>query len=405
MTPPCIIIGASHAGAQLALSLRQQGWQDEILVISNEDALPYQRPPLSKTFLSGEKNTDQILIRPMAAFEKAQVDFLFNTQVININRQDNALELDNGQSLAYSKLALCTGSSAIKIPLPGHDKKGVHYLRTQQDAINIRQHAAADKHAVIIGGGFIGLESAAILCKMGMKVSVLEAQDRLLKRVVCENISNFYEKTHQQAGVSIHTNTQAASINGEERVNSVIDKIGKEYKADLVIIGVGVHPNVQLAQDCGLDIDNGIVINGFAQTRDADIVAAGDATFFHHDFYRKNMRLESIQNAMDQAKSAAASLCGKSLGFSHIIPRFWSDQYDFKLQIIGISDGFDKIEIRGNINEGKSFSVFYLKENKLICAAMVNAPRVLMKAQACITQQSVLSSQALDELFEQSPVL
>ena len=400
MSNPCIIIGASHAGTQLALSLRQQGWQDEILLISDESSLPYQRPPLSKSFLSGEKKVDDIFIRPSSAFEKANVSFLLNTRVTKINRQDKTLLLSTGETLQYAKLALCTGASALQIPLAGNDKKGVHYLRTLQDAQSIRQYVAKDKHAVIIGGGFIGLESAAILNKMGMKVTVLEAQERLLQRVVSIQVSDFYHKAHTQAGVNIRHKTCATSINGHEQVTSVTDQDGNQYPADLVIIGVGVRPQIQLAQDCGLSVENGILINEFAQTSDPDIVAAGDATCFYHSIYQRDIRLESIQNAMDQAKAAAASLCGKTIDFSATIPRFWSDQYDLKLQIIGLSDGYDQLEIRGEMETGKSFSIFYLKNSKLLCAAMVNAPRVLMKAQQFIKIQQPITAQDLDEIFK-----
>ncbi len=400
MNNPCIIVGASHAGAQLALSLRQQGWQDEILLISNESSLPYQRPPLSKNFLSGEKKSDDIFIRPSSAFEKADVRFLLNTRVTNINRQDKTILLSTGKTIQYAKLALCTGASALQIPLAGNDKKGVHYLRTLQDAQSIRQYVAKDKHAVIIGGGFIGLESAAILNKMGMKVTVLEAQERLLQRVVSTPISDFYHKTHTQAGVNIRHKTSATSINGHEQVTSVTDQDGKKYPADLVIIGVGVRPQIQLAQECGLNIENGILINEFAQTSDPDIVAAGDATCFHHSIYKRNIRLESIQNAMDQAKAAAASICGKTIDFSATIPRFWSDQYNLKLQIIGLSEDYDQLEIRGDIKAGNSFSLFYLKKSKLLCAAMVNAPRVLMRAQKYIQLQLPITALDMDEMFK-----
>ncbi len=405
MNKTCIVVGASHAGVQLALSVRQQGWLGEIIIVSEEAGLPYQRPPLSKTFLSGEKNSEQILIRPQDVYEKANVQFRFNSRVLEINRANKTVALQGGESLHYDKLALCTGASAITIPLPGinktgMDKQGVFYLRNQQDAQAIREHIAQVKNVVVIGGGFIGLECAAILNQQGLQVTVLEAQERLLQRVVSPQVSEFYQGLHENQGVNIVTNALAKSIETSEckhqKVSSVTCQNGKQYPAQMVIIGVGVRPNTGLAKNCGLDTDNGICVNEYAKTSDPDIVAAGDCTAFYHELYQRSIRLESIQNAMEQAKAAAASICGKQVQHKDFVPRFWSDQYHLKLQMIGLADGYDQVVVRGEINSQGNFSAFYLKQGKLVSVSAVNMPKVLMKAQGHIKTQVPVSVEDID---------
>ncbi|MEH6347832.1 MAG: FAD-dependent oxidoreductase [Bermanella sp.] len=402
MNKTCIVVGASHAGAQVALSVRQQGWLGEIIIVSDEAGLPYQRPPLSKTFLSGEKSSEQILIRQQDVYEKANVQFRFNSTVQDIDRANKTVTLQDGESIQYDKLALCTGAGAINIPLPGinktgMDKQGVFYLRNQQDALNIREHITQVKNVVIIGGGFIGLECAAILNQQGLQVTVLEAQERLLQRVVSPEVSQFYQNLHTTQGVSIVTNALAAAIEGDgQQVSAVTCKDSKQYPAQMVIIGVGVRPNVELAKNCGLEIDNGICVNEYAETSDPDIVAAGDCTAFYHDLYRRSIRLESIQNAMEQAKAAAASICGKQVPHKDFVPRFWSDQYHLKLQMIGLPEGYDQVEIRGDMTSQERFCVFYLKADKLISVSTVNMPKVLMKAQGFIKTQERVSIEDID---------
>lgn len=395
----CVIVGSSHSAAQLALSTRQQGWQGEILIIGEETQLPYQRPPLSKDFLAHTKQAHELLIRPSEAYEKANIEFRLGSAVESIQRQEKKLILKNGDTIHYDKLALCTGASALKIPLPGSELQGVHYLRSLKDAQIIRDQFNPDKPVIIIGGGFIGLECAAALRALGAKVTVLEAQSRLLKRVVSPEVSEFFQILHQNKGVNVVTNTQVSQIEGEQYVTGVTCTNGQQFSAGQIIIGVGVTPNTQLALQCGLAVENGIKINEFAQTSDPDIVAAGDCCSFYHSLYKKEIRLESIQNAMDQAKAAAASVCGKEAAFNQTIPRFWSDQYQFKLQIIGLSQGYDKIVIQGGITHQENFAAFYLKDNKLISASVVNMPKLIMKAQQMIQSQKIVSEEDLKDMF------
>jgi len=399
MNAPCVIIGSSHAAAQLSISIRQQGWEDDIIVIGKETHLPYQKPPLSKAFLSENKSLEHFLLKPRNAYEKAQVTLKLGSGVTEINRQDKSVTLENGEVILYSKLALCTGAESIELSLAQQHLEGIHYLRSADDALRLKNEITPQKNAVIIGGGFIGLEVAAVLNEKGMNVTILEAQDNILQRAVSPEVSQFIAQLHQSVGVTIKTNTMAEAIEGTDHVTAITCQTGESIPADLVVIGVGVLPNTALAEQCGLAIDNGVCINEYAQTSDVDIVAAGDCTHYFHALYQKGVRLESIQNALDQAKSAAASINGKQLSFTSNVPRFWSDQYDVKLQICGLIDGYDNIKIEQNIQQ-KKFNALYLKNNKIVAAVAINNPKLLAKAQVLIKSAQLITPQQLDAFFD-----
>jgi len=370
MTKQCIIVGGSHAGAQIAISLRSEGWTAEILIISDEAHLPYHRPPLSKGFVSGDKTLDDILLRPASYFEKHNIEFLFNTKVDSIDRVNRKITCSDGQTRSYTKLALATGASVRKIELPGSDLAGIHYLRSASDADAIRADANTADNAVIVGGGYIGLELAASFKKAGMDVTVLEMAPRVLARVAAPQVAEFYTRVHREEGVKVITQTSAKSFTGTARVSAVRGTDGKDYAANIVIVGVGVVPNTKLASDAGLEVDNGIVVNEYAQTSDPDIVAAGDCTFHPNKLLGYSLRLESVPNATEQAKSAAASLCGHEKLYSSL-PWFWSDQYDLKLQIAGVNTHFDEVVVRGDMNS-RSMTAFYLKNGHVIAADCIN---------------------------------
>ena len=381
----CIIIGASHAAAQLVPSLRQEGWEGDILIIGDEPHLPYQRPPLSKTFLSGDKTLDDLVIRPAAFYEKNNVQFHQN-YVTAINKEQRFVILQDGQTFHYDKLVLCTGSRVRKITLPGSDLNGVHYLRNISDVEGIKNNMGPGKSAIIIGGGYIGLETAASLKKQGMNVIVLEMAERILQRVTAPELSKFYSRIHKEEGISIHTNVSVSSIEGKSHVEKVFCAEGEEeYAADLVVIGVGVLPNIELAVEAGLKVNNGIIVNEYCYTSDPNILAAGDCTNHYNKIYQRYLRLESVPNASEQAKSAAASICGNKREYKNL-PWFWSDQYDLKLQIAGLSQGYDQIVIRGKINNSRSFAAFYFKDKKLIAADCVNRPQEFMLSKKIITK-------------------
>ena len=390
----CVIIGASHAAAQLALSLRQGGWEGRIQVIGDEPGLPYQRPPLSKDVLAGAKTAEAIVIRPAALYEKSDIEFAFGRRVVQIDRASKLLKLDDGASLHYDKLALTLGSRARAIPLRGSDQEGIFYLRTLADVLQIRPFVAEGKRAVIVGGGYIGLEAAAVLRKLGMEVTVIEALPRVLQRVTAAEVSSFYERIHGEEGVRILTETVVSSIAGSGRVEQVVCGDGTEYEADLVIIAVGIVPNVELAEEAGLQVDNGITVDEYTRTSDPDIVAAGDCTCHFNPFYQRLVRLESVQNANDQAKTAAATLNGRLEPY-RALPWFWSEQYDVKLQIAGLSQGYDNVVLRGNPDEGRSFAVFYFAGDRLLAVDAVNRPAEFMTAKRLLIQGSAVNREKL----------
>ena len=387
MVEQCIIVGGSHAGAQVAISLRQEGWDGNILIISDEPCLPYHRPPLSKGFVSGDKTLNDILLRPADYFQTRNIEFLHNVTVLDIDRPNKQLVCSDGETRRYSKLALTTGAQVRKLDLPGAELAGVHYLRNAQDAQAIRRTAVNAESAVIVGGGYIGLELAASFRKAGMHVTVLEMSQRILARVAASELAEFYTRVHEEEGVKIVTGTSAASFIGSHHVDNNVDtqpsatdssKVvgvlgtdGKDYAADIVIIGVGVIPNTDIAAKAGLQVNNGIVVNEYAQTSDADIVAAGDCTFHPNALLGRSLRLESVPNATEQAKSAAASLCNKQKLYASL-PWFWSDQFDLKLQIAGVNHGYDRVVVRGDAQTTRSIAVFYLKQNNVIAVDCVN---------------------------------
>lgn len=388
-----VIVGASHAAAQLATSLRQEGWDGDIVVVGDEGYLPYQHPPLSKTFLSGDKTVVDLYIRPAAFYEKSNIRFR-QARVTAIHRAQQRLTLDDGASLAYDKLALCMGARVRKAGLPGEALAGVHYLRTIADVQGIQPSVVAGKRAVIIGGGYIGLETAASLRKQGMEVVVLEMADRVLQRVTAPELSAFYSRIHREEGVSIHTGIVVTALEGNTRVARVRCANGVYFPADLVIIGVGVVPNVELAQAAGIAVDNGITVDEFARTNDPHIVAAGDCANHFNAIYQRRIRLESVPNAGDQAKAAAASLCGLKKAYQSL-PWFWSDQYDLKLQIAGLSQGYDQVVMRGDPDNGRSFAAFYLKNGQLIAADCINRPQEFLLAKRIIADKVAVNAHCL----------
>ncbi len=392
----CLIVGASHAAAQLSTSLRQEGWEDDILVIGDEPYLPYHRPPLSKTFLSGDKTIEELFIRPAAFYQKNNIQFKQGWVTV-INRAQQTLTLSDGTKLAYDKLALCLGARVRKASLVGEELTGVHYLRNIADVQGIQPYVAKDKRAVIIGGGYIGLETAAALRKQGMDVVVLEMADRILQRVTAPELSEFYARIHREEGVKIYTGISVTAICGDGHVEKVLCANGVEFAADVVIVGVGVLPNVELAEEAGIEVNNGIIVDEFCRTNDPNIVAAGDCTNHFNKIYDRRMRLESVPNAGEQGKTAAATLCGHSKEYQSL-PWFWSDQYDLKLQIAGLSQGYDQVVIRGDRDASRSFAAFYFKEGHLIAADCINRPQEFMLSKKIITEGLMIKpSRLVDE--------
>ena len=394
MSDHCLIIGASHAAAQACVSLRQGGWSGEITVVGDEPNLPYHRPPLSKDFLSGQKDISDILIRPADAYKSADITMMLGTRIAAINPDEKTAITESGETLSFSKLILTTGARIRRLPVPGQDLPHVYYLRDTQDVLAIKADVRAGKQAVIIGGGYIGLETAASLRKQGMEVTVLEAMDRILQRVTAPQLSAFYKRVHTEEGVKILENVGATEIVETNDGLAVKTGDGQSLPADMVIIGIGVIPNTELAAEAGLTVGNGIEVDEFCQTSHADVYAAGDVTWHHNPIYDRHIRLESVPNATEQAKVCADHINGKEKPYNSL-PWFWSDQFDLKLQIAGLSTDYDDIIIRGDIEGSRSFAAYYFKGDKLLAVDAVNAPRDFMMTRMALTKGKTLDKAIL----------
>lgn len=382
----CIIVGGSHAAAQVVSSLRLNKWEGKITLVSADNFLPYHRPPLSKAYLSGEKNLEEIMIRPPNFYERSEVEAILGTRVTAIDRANKRVHLDNHTDLSYTKLVLTTGAKVRKINVPGHNLPGVFYLRDLNDVDHIREFVGHAKNVAIIGGGYIGLEAASALRGLNMNVTVLEALPRVLQRVTAPEVSAFYTRVHSEEGVNILTNASVQSIDGDYKVKSVTTADGQTIPADLVIVGIGIIPDIEIAEQAGLEINNGLVVDEFGRTSDHDILAAGDCTYHYNPIYDISLRLESVQNATDQSRVVANTICGKLEPYK-ALPWFWSDQYDLKLQIAGLSQGFDQVVIRGSTESGRSFACFYYKEGQLIAVDAVNRPKEFMASKKALAEK------------------
>jgi 3-phenylpropionate/trans-cinnamate dioxygenase ferredoxin reductase subunit len=382
MQEDIVIIGAGQAGAQVAQSLRQGGFEGPLRLIGDEPHPPYQRPPLSKKFLAGEIGAEGLWLRPPAFFTTNNIDHIPNTRVVAIDRGAKRLTLANGDTLPYGKLVLATGTNARLLTLEGADKKGVVTLRSIADVDVIRDILQKSSSVAIIGAGYIGLEVAAVAKSLGKAVTVIEAQDRPMKRVVSQAVSDYFSGLHKARGIELRLNTGIEAIEGGDSVTGVRLSTGETVPAELVLVAVGAEPNDHLAAEAGLEVDNGILVDGCGQTSDPDIFAAGDCTRFYSNRYQRSVRMESVQNAIDQAKAVAQALLGQEVDYDPL-PWFWSDQYDIKLQIAGLSEGYDDTKVVGSTDDSK-FYVAYLHDGRLIAVDSINSPRSHMMARRVI---------------------
>ena len=385
-TDRVVIVGASHAGAQLAANLRKEKWAGDILLIGDEGRLPYQRPPLPKAYLAGGCHLDDVAIRSHQFYDKQRIQ-LVDATVTSIDRAERTITFGNNDAVSYSRLALCTGARARALPVPGADLPGVHYLRTATDVEAIRAAAVPGSRVVIVGGGYIGLETAASLRTLGVEVTVLEAAGRVLERVTAPVVSEFCERIHREKGVEVRTDTLVEGFCGDERVAGVVLAGGETLAAELVIVGVGVIPNTELAAAAGIDVDNGILVDDRARSSDPDILAAGDCVSHPIERYGRRARLECVAAATEQAKVAAATICGNDSALSSL-PWFWSDQYDLKLQIAGLNTGYDEVLLSGDPAHDRGFTCYYFRDRELIAADCINRPQDFMTAKRAIAQRS-----------------
>lgn len=375
-----VIVGAGHAGGQVAASLRQLKYEGPITLVGSENYVPYQRPPLTKEYLRGEQGLDRVTLRPEAFYEKNDVTLALGRKVQLIDRDKKVVKLDGEDELAYDKLVLATGSTPILPPIPGVNLDGVHLLRTIEDVDAIVQDLKTSATIGVIGGGYIGLEAAASFRHLGLDVSVIEMEDRLLKRVATAELASFYADLHRQHGVDIHLNSQVTEIcgDGDDRVSSLSVSDGASLDLNLVIVGVGIRPNTELASNAGLSVENGIRVNEHCETDDPDIYAIGDCTNHPNPLIDRRLRLESVPNAMEQARVAAANITGTPNTYASY-PWFWSDQYDLKLQMVGFASDRDETVTRRDGNSD-AFADFHTKDGVLVGADAINSPRDFMAA-------------------------
>lgn len=374
------------------MRLRKLGWEKAITLVGEENVLPYHRPPLSKDFLKGSKSIDAIQIASVASFDKSAVDIRLAQRVGRIDPSHKRIEFETGDRITYDKLLLATGSRPKHLPLPGAHLDGVHYLRNASDVDRIRADIRPGGRAIVIGGGYIGLEVAASLRHLNMKVTVLEALDRVLKRVTSEPLSHFFARIHDEEGAVIRIGTTVEAIVGDSRVRGVQVSATEVLDADMVIIGIGVRPNAELAEEAGLEVTNGIAVDEFARSSDPDIYAAGDCACFRHPDFDGRIRLESVQNAHDQAVIAASAISGKPTPYD-AVPWFWSDQYDVKLQIAGLAVPGADVVVRGDPAEGRSLSVLYLEDGRLTAVDAANSPRDFVQGRRLIAERAVLDAE------------
>lgn len=383
MTEQTVIVGAGHGAGQIVATLRQKRYAGRIVLVGEEPWLPYQRPPLSKKYLSGELPAERLYVKPPAFYDDPGIDVRLETRVERIDRDAQRVLLEGGGTLDYSALVLATGSRVRTLDIEGAGLDGVHYLRGIADVDRIRAGLETAKHVVIVGAGYIGLEVAAVVRTAGHDVTVVEMADRVMSRVVSPELSAFYEAVHRDAGVELLLGTGVDGFAGDDgRVSGIRLSDGRTLPADIVVVGVGILPNVELAGAAGLDVDNGIVVDERCRTADPAVYAIGDCSSHPSRIYGRMLRLESVQNALEQAKTAAINVAGGEASYDQV-PWFWSDQYDLKLQIVGLSEGFDQTVIRGDRGE-RSFSCAYLREGRLIAIDAVNAPKDFMQAKALI---------------------
>ena len=370
-----VIIGAGHAAGQAAASLRQAKFEGSITIIGDEAHVPYQRPPLSKQYLAGTQVADKVYLRAEKFYADKDIQLMLDTRATQIDPGTKTINLDNGETIAYEKLLISTGSRPRKLSIEGSDLSGIHYLRTMDDVDGIRTDVKPGANLVIVGGGYIGLEVAAVGIELGMNVHVLEMEERILQRVTTPEMSAYYHKLHSDRGVHIHTQTGVTGFSGNGKVEKVL--CGDEsFAADIVIVGIGIIPNIEIAEEAGIHCDNGIVVDDHCCTSDPDIYAAGDCTNHPNPLMNKRLRLESVPNAMDQARVSTANMLGDDKVYA-AIPWFWSDQYELKLQMVGFSADGDSQVLRGDM-ENHQFAIFYLKDGKVVAADAVNSPKEFM---------------------------
>ncbi len=393
-----IIIGAGQAGGETAQRLRQGGFTGEITLIGEEPAAPYQRPPLSKAYLKGELAMDRLLLRPASVYAEENITLLTRLRAVWIDRANRKVRVEGGRELPYDTLVLATGARPRKLPLAGADLAGVHLFRTAADVDAVRERFVAGAKLIVIGAGYIGLEVAAVGRQCGLDVTVIETAVRPLGRVTSPEVAGFFLDEHTRQGVRFVLGAQPAVIKGQEQVTGVGLADGAVLPADIVVAGIGIYPDTTLAEQCGLKIDNGVVTDRQCRTSDPNIFAIGDCAsrpMAHFD--ERVCRLESVHNAVEGAKIVAATIMGQT--HAEEAPWFWSDQYDLKLQIAGLFQGYDRIAFRG-VMADRAFAAFYYKGDRLIAVDAVNRPGEYLGAKMLIQTGRTVAPDVIEDMSQ-----
>jgi 3-phenylpropionate/trans-cinnamate dioxygenase ferredoxin reductase component len=379
-----LIVGAGHGGAQAAIALRQRGFAGSIAVVGEEPEIPYERPPLSKDYLAGDKEFERILIRPATFWAERDVAMLTGQRVVTVDAAAHSVRIGTGETIGYGSLIWAAGGHARRLSCQGHDLTGVHSVRSRADVDRMMGELAMTTRVAVIGGGYIGLEAAAVLSKLGKQVTVLEALPRVLARVAGEELSRFYEAEHRAHGVDVRMGTMVESIEGADgRASGVRLADGEVVPCEMVIVGIGIIPAVEPLLLAGAEGGNGVAVDALCRTTLPDVFAIGDCALHANDFaHGASIRLESVQNANDMATTVAKVLTGEETPY-HAVPWFWSNQYDLKLQTVGLSTGFDQAIVRGDM-AARSFSVIYLRDGAVIALDCVNAIKDYVQGKALV---------------------
>ena len=387
-----LIIGGGQAGSMVAINLRKQKFEGSISIITEEASYPYQRPPLSKGFLTGKTKSENLYFKGEDYYKKNGIKVLLNHRAIKLDTKKQEVMLEHGSNINYQKLVITTGSKLNKITPKEHKK--IIYLNTLSKAVELQKQLKESKSVGVVGAGYVGLEVAATAIKMGLQTTVFEAEKRLMQRSASKEIANFVKSYHEKMGVEFKLNTRADQIEPSDKDVSIRLKDGNCANPDFVVIGVGVQAESSIAEDAGIGCSNGILVDENCLTDDKNVYAAGDCVNYYFSRYGTRRRLESVQNAIDQAAIVSSSIIGEPTVYSSI-PWFWSDQYDLKLKIAGLSQDSDLIVSRGNADDFK-FSVCHFKDNKLNAVECVNDQKTFMLGKKLIEAQSNITPEAIE---------
>ena len=391
-----LIIGAGQAAIQCISTLKKEGYSGSITLVGEEEHLPYQRPPLSKGFLEDSVNKERLYFKKLEFFTENKVQLYLGLSAEKLEIDNQKVYLSDNSELEFDKLVFATGSRVRYLDFPGSELKSIFYLRDLDNAEAIKKDLETSENLVIIGAGYIGLEAAAIAAKKNKIVTIIEMADRVMNRTVDPQISEYYLNLHKSYGVKFHFNTSLETINKVSDSLEVVCSDGTEVKADSVLIGAGVVPNIELAEEAGIYCDNGIIVDEFGQTNFKNIYACGDCTNHPNKILNKNLRLESVHNAMEQAKTVASSVMNNPMEYNQV-PWFWSDQYDHKLQIVGLSGDHDLVTMRGNTNDAK-FMLFYTKDEELIAVDAINNPKEFLISRKLVANKVKIKPNVISDL-------